>query len=308
MLNALRQKALYHLQAASQSFNYLCRKPLSALFTVIVIAVALALPSFMWVLVNNVSRFTDGWHQGGHISIYLKSPLSEARQEEILAKVRSLPQVGQAVLKTPAQGLEELMKQEGMHDVMGFLPENPLPAMIEVTPALTIGAPAKIDLLARELKVITGVDKVKMDLEWMAKLNAVLGFSARMAHVLMGLLALGVVFIIGNTLRLALHHRHEEVQILKLIGATDSFILRPFMYTGFWYGFLGGLFAVLLVNIIMLSLGMALNQLAVMYQMHVPLHGLSASQILILMAFSIILGLLGARFSVKRQLASIEPY
>jgi len=195
-----------------------------------------------------------------------------------------------------------------MHDIMRYLPENPLPAVIEILPALTVDSPAKFDLLARDLRALPEIDQAKLDMEWISRLHAFLGFAKKAANALMALLALAVVLIIGNTLRLAIHDRHEEIQILKLVGASDTFILRPFLYSGIWYGLAGAVLAVFLVNIFIFSMGIAVNQLAVVYQMHYPLSGMSIRQILLLVFFAIILGWLGARLSVKRQLASIEPY
>jgi len=298
----------YHLQAAVQSLNLLCRKPLANLMTVIVIGIALALPALFWVFNDNLNKLTGGWQRGGHISLYLKSPLTEAEQTAVLEKVQNTEGVGQASLKSAADGLAELTQQEGMHDIMRYLPENPLPAVIDVIPALTIDSPAKLDLLDRQLEALPQVAQAKLDMEWINRLQAISGFVAEIGNALMALLALAVVLIIGNTLRLAIQNRQEEIQILKLIGAADPFILRPFLYSGIWYGLAGAILAVLLVNIFILSLGVAVNQLAFAYQMHYPLTGLSMRQILLLVLFAIILGWLGARLSVKRQLASIEPY
>ncbi|RUR18017.1 cell division protein FtsX [Legionella sp. km535] len=308
MLKRTRSLFVYHAQAAAQSLNLLCRKPLGTMMTVVVIAIALALPALFWVFTDNLGNLTIGWQQGGHISLYLKPSLTQAEQMQLQEKVRSTEGVGQATLKSSEEGLSELTQQEGMHDIMRYLPENPLPSVIEIVPALVIDSPAKLDLLSRQLKALPGVEQVKLDMEWISRLHAILGFVANLANALMALLALAVVLIIGNTLRLAIRNRQEEIQILKLIGATDAFILRPFLYSGIWYGMAGAICAVFLVNIFILSLGIVVNQLAIAYQMHYPLAGLSIRQILILVLFAIILGWLGARLSVKRQLASIEPY
>ncbi|KTD52742.1 permease-like cell division protein FtsX [Legionella quateirensis] len=308
MLKRTQSLFVYHVQAATQSFNLLCRKPLGTMMTVIVIAIALALPALFWVFTDNLGNLTIGWQRGGHISLYLKPSLTQAEQVKLLEKVRSTEGTGQATLKSSEDGLAELTQQEGMHDIMRYLPENPLPSVIEIVPALIIDSPAKLDLLSRQLKALPEVEQVKLDMEWISRLHAILGFAANLANALMALLALAVVLIIGNTLRLAIRNRQEEIQILKLIGATDAFILRPFLYSGIWYGMAGAIFAVFLVNIFILSLGVVVNQLAVAYQMHYPLAGLSIRQILLLVIFAIILGWLGARLSVKRQLASIEPY
>lgn len=307
MLKRTQSLFVYHLQAAIQSLNLLCRKPLATMMTTVVIAIALALPALFWVFTDNLSKLTIGWQQGGHISLYLKrsTPLED---QQLLQKIRNTQGVGQASLKSSADGLAELTQQEGMQDIMRYLPKNPLPSVIEVVPALTVDSPAKVDLLSRELQALPQVEQAKLDMEWINRLHAILGFATNAANALMGLLALAVVFIIGNTLRLAIHNRQEEIQILKLIGASDPFILRPFLYSGIWYGMAGAILAVFLVNIFILSLGIVVNQLAVVYQMHYPLAGLSIRQILLLVLFAIILGWLGARLSVKRQLASIEPY
>ena len=144
-------------------------------------------------------------------------------------------------------------------------------------------------------------------MQWVERLQAILRLTGKLADGLMILFALAVVLIIGNTLRLAVHNRYEEIQVLKLIGAKNAFILRPFLYSGVWYGLLGAIFAILLVNIFMSSLTLVVNQLAATYQMHYSLLGLSIEQVALLGLVAIILGWLGACVSVKRQLAAIEP-
>lgn len=307
MLKKFQPLLAYHLQAATQSLNELCHKPLNTMMTSIVIAIALALPTLFWVFAENLDKLTANWQRGGHISLYLKPHLSAVQQETVLHNVRATVGVGQASLKSDAEGLSELTQQEGMQDIMHYLAENPLPAMIDVIPALSIDSPAKLDLLSRQLHTLSEVEQAKVDMEWIRRLDAILGFAAKFANALLTLLALAVVLIIGTTLRLAIHSRHEEVQILKLVGAQDSFIMRPFLYSGIGYGAVGAVFAVFLVNIFILSLGAAINQLVVAYQMHYPVSLLSMRQILLLVLFAIILGWLGARLSVKRQLAIIEP-
>lgn len=308
MLKNLRTLSAYHLQAANSSLNLLCRKPLATMMTVIVIAIALTLPTLFWVFTDNLEQLTINWQRGGHISLYLKSPLSEAEQAAFVARVRATEGVGNVILKSSEDGLAELQQQEGMHDIMRYLPENPLPAMVDVIPALAINTPAQMEQLFARLKVYPQVEQAKLDMQWITKLHAILGFATKIAHALMALLASAVVLIIGNTLRLAIHNRHEEIQVLKLIGATDPYIARPFLYTGMWYSLAGAIMAVLFVNIFMLSVAVAVKQLAAAYQMHYPIMGLSVKQAYLLVIVSTMLGWLGARLSVKRQLASIEPF
>ena len=307
MLKPLRAWLAYHVQAAVASLNSLWRTPVATAMTVLVIAITLVLPALFWVMTDNMNQLMMSWQRGGHVSLYLKSPLPSADETAFLLRVQHTTGVAQATLKSSADGLAELQKEEGMQDMMRFLPDNPLPALIEVTPTLDVNTADKLDQLYATLKAYPQVEFAKLDLQWVNRLRAILGVVNQLAHGLMILLALAVILIIGNTLRMAIHHRHEEIQVLKLIGAKDSFILRPFLYSGIWYGLAGALFAVLLVNIFILSLTVVVNQLAAAYQMHYSLIGLSVRQIFLLVLSAVILGWFGACLSVRKQLASIEP-
>ncbi len=307
MLARVRALLAYHVQAALTSFNSLCHKPLATIMTVLVIAITLALPALFWVMTDNMEQLTLNWQRGGHISLYLKSTLSAEDELALILRVRGTAGVGHATLKSSAEGLAELQQQEGMQDILRYLPENPLPTVIDVIPSLDANTPNTLQQLFFQLKSFPQVEHAKLDMQWVNRLHAVLGFTAKLAQGLMILLALAVVLIIGNTLRLAIHNRHEEIQVLKLIGAKDSYIVRPFLYSGIWYGLAGAIFAVLLVNIFMLSLTLVVNQLAAAYQMHYSLVGLSVRQITLLILSAIVLGWLGACVSVKRQLTAIEP-
>lgn len=308
MLRTIKPVLEQHLQAALHSLTLLCRKPLATLMTVVVIAIALALPALLGVLTDNVGRLTTNWQRNSHMSLYLQLGLSPVEQNRLLLQVKDTQGVGKATLRSSDEGLNELTQLEGMHDIMRYLPENPLPSVIEVVPSLTVDTPAKIEALFLQLKRLPEVSQAKLDMEWITRFHAILGFFTKASEGSMALLAMAVVFIIGTTLRLAIQNRQEEIQILKLIGATDAFIRRPFLYSGALYGLSGAIVAIFLVNILILGLGLAMKPLVAVYQMHYPLTGLSMRQILQLLSFAFILGLLGAGLSVRRQLASIEPY
>ena len=308
MLTTLKRLAAGHLHAAINSFNFLCRRPIATLITVVVIAITLTLPTLFWVFTNNLSQLTVNWQKSGTVSLYLKPGLTVGQQNQLVTDIRHTQGVGEVTLKTPAEGIKELQRQEGMNDIMRYLPENPLPALIEVTPALALNTPPKMEQLFNRLKALPQVEQAKLDMDWIRRLHAILGFAAEIANALMILLASAVVLIVGNTLRLAIHNRYEEIRVLKLIGASDQFIVRPFLYTGVWYGLIGAVFAVLFVNIFMLSLAVGLQELASAYSMHYPLKGLTVFQAYLIVLAAISLSLLGARLAVKRQLASIEPY
>lgn len=297
----------YHGQAALTSLNSLYRTPIATIMTILVVAVSLTLPAIFWVMTTNMAQLTLNWQRSSPISLYLKTSLSPQDEAALLKRVQQTVGVKQAILKSPAQGLAELQRQEGMENIMRYLPKNPLPALIDVVPTVDMNNPKKIQQLYLQLKAYPQVEQTKMDVLWMKRLSAIFGFTGRMAKGLMAILALAVVLIIANTLRLALHHRYEEVQVLKLIGAKDSFIIRPFLYTGMWYGLAGSIVAVFLVNVFMLSLKLAANQLFAVYQMNYSFGGLSFIQAITLIASAVFLGWLGAFVSIKKQIATIEP-
>jgi cell division transport system permease protein len=306
MLNRARVLGALHVQAAINSLNLLCRRPMATMMTVVVIAMALTLPALFWVCTDNLGQLTKDWQRGGHISLYLKGPMTKAEEMALLEQVRALDGVGAASLKTKEEGLSELQKQEGMQNIMAYLPENPIPAVIDIVPAVSVNDPFKLKQLYERLKALPPVEQAKLDMEWITRLHAITGFIAKIAYVVMALLASVVVLIVANTLRLAINNRREEIQVLKLVGATDAFILRPFLYYGIWYGLAGAIFAVLFVNIFMLSVAVAVEELAQVYHMNYPLLGLSVKQAYSIVLVSVCLGWLGARLSVKRQLSLIE--
>lgn len=307
MLTRLQKLLAYHMQAAINSLIDLCRQPLATAMTVIVIAITLTLPALLWVLTDNITEFTKDWERGGHISLYLDMHLPQSDSLSLLNTVQHIAGVGSAVLKTSEQGLLELQREEGMQDLMSDLPENPLPDVIDVIPSPNLNTPAELKALHARLKALPGVDDAQLDVEWVSRLHALLNISKNFTNGLIILLALTVILIIGNTLRLVINKRQEEVQVLKLIGASEQYIMRPFLYSGLWYGFGGALLALIFVSLFMLSLGLAVKELASAFQVHVSWFGLSFRQVCGLIVCSTFLGWLGACFSVKRQLAQISP-
>lgn len=307
MLTTIRKAMGFHWQAAMSSLVYLCRQPIATGMTVMVIAITLTLPALLWVLTDNLAMLTKDWKRGGHISLYLEMNTSTDASSQLLANIRKTPGVGEAILKTPGDALLELQHQEGMQELINNLPENPLPSVIDVTPALTIVTPQQLEVVYSQLKSLPGIEDAKLDMQWVSRLYALLDLAEHVTRGLMVLLAAAVVFIIGNTLRLVIYKRHEEIQVLKLIGASNPYIVRPFLYSGLWYGLGSAIIAVLLVYLFMLSLGVVLNQLVAAYHMNLPLLGLSMHQAGWLILVSSALGWFGARVSIKRQLALIEP-
>ena len=296
-----------HTQAIKDSEKALRATPWTTLVTVIVLAVTLILPVLFWLLMGHLKPLTHEWREGNEIALYLDSPLSATDETALLARVRATDGVSNVMFMSAETSLKELEQQEGMHDVRRYLPENPLPSVINVMPASTLDTPEKLEQLFQILKNYPHVEQAKLNRDWSNRLYAVLGFMTHLTWLLCVLFGLMVVFIIRNLLRLAAQEHHEEIQVLKLIGATDGFIIRPFLYTGMCLGAVGALLAFLGVHAVLFALSHALHAL-ISAGFGVPLVvKFSLLDALRFVGFGMLLGWLGAYLPLKRQLVCIEP-
>lgn len=295
-----------HKNALLVSHRNLLRSPLATFFTVMVIAVALALPTIFCVFKANIQQLTHTWQQGEHIALYLPVGLSQVDAEDVFERVQQTQGVDYARFISPEAGLLELKKQAGLQDVSAYLPNNPLPAVIEVVPSANIDTTESMQALFDVLSHYPHVEQAKLDLEWVNRLYALLKLVTNLMQSFMVLLGLAVMLIIGNTLRLAIQNRQEEVQLLKLMGATDGFIARPFIYTGLCYGALGAFFALFLTWILFQGVMKTCADALTVFDI-VDVHGLSIFMGFNVFLVSLGLGWLGSFLSVKRQLALIEP-
>ncbi len=299
MLIRLRARYNAHIEAWLRGFNGFIKKPIETLITVLIIAVTLTLPALFSVVGDNWKTLTDHWQQGGHLSLFLNVGVSPADETALLQQVQNTPGVAQAILKSAAESLADLQQQEGMQDVMQYLSENPLPATIDVIPTSAVNTAEKRYALHQQLKSYPHVEKAPLDKQWMKRFYAVLDTVDYIATGFILFLGLVVVFIIVNTLRLAIQSRHEEIEVLTLIGASYAYIIRPFLYLGLLYGFAGAFLAMVLVKLIAFSLMPSVNQLAQDFQLNDIVMGLSFEQDVLLLLSGSLLGWLAARYSVK---------
>lgn len=302
MLKKNNPLMIAHQDALQRSLRFLLQRPLSTLMTLLVIAVTLMLASLCWMATSHVSEFKTNWQHDSHISLYLKDNLSPNEQQAFLTQILSMPGVDKASLTSAADGLVLLSEQEGMQDIADYLPQNPLPAVIDVTPDASLTTPQAVEQFYQSLKILSAVEDAKLDIDWISRLYSVLGFLTQLMQFLMVVLAIAVMLVIGNTLRLIIYHRQEEIQVLQLLGATSSYIMRPFLYSGIWYGFLAACVTIVLVDTFILMLRSGLNQWAELYQMHFSLTMMSGSLILGVIFSAITLGWFAARFTVQRYL------
>lgn len=296
-----------HAQVALESLGRLYRNLLPSIMTAAVIGIALALPSGLYLLLDNLHRLSGSWDGQASISLFLKENVPEAQTESLATRIRAWPEVASLTLISPAQALEEFSAQSGLADALEALDGNPLPAVLIVTPHTAHTTPAAAAALQKKLRGLPEVDLAQLDLEWVQRLAAIIDIARRGILVIGTLLALAVLLVIGNTIRLEIQNRRAEIVVTKLIGATNAFVRRPFLYSGLWYGLLGALLAWLLVVVGFWLLADPVARLAGLYGSDFTLETLPLYSLGLLLAGGILLGLLGSWLAVGRHLSAIEP-
>lgn len=291
-----------HQEACKRSIWLLLRQPWSSLMTIVMIAITMMLAMLCWSATHQISVLGEYWQQSEHISLYLKQTLNEREQQHFLKQVQALSGVESAVLTTPAEGLALLSQQEGMQDIMQYMPQNPLPPVIQVIPSTRLQTPEEIKRFFQNFQHASEVDEVKFDTDWVERLYTVLGFLQQLVRFLMILFAVAVTLVIGNTLRLMIHNRYDEIRVLQLVGAPNQFIMRPFLYSGVWYGVLAAVLAIVFVDIFMVLLRTGVNQWAEYYHMHLTISLVPVSGMLGLIAAAMGLSWTGARLTLKYYL------
>jgi len=298
---------LRHAQVALSSLGRLYRSPLASLMTAAVIGIALALPAGLYLLTGNLQQLSTRWDGAASLSLFLKHSVTEQQAQALHDKLMEWPEIERIDLISPAQALAEFRELSGFGDALDVLEENPLPAVLAIKPVPgTTDSTAISDLLDR-LRTLPEVDIAQLDLQWVKRFNAIVDIVQRSIWVMAALLGLAVLLITGNTIRLEIQSRREEIEVTKLIGATNAFIRRPFLYSGLWYGATGALLATLLVELAFLQMATPVGQLAGLYQSGFSLQTLALSDTLLLILSGAILGLFGAWIAVGRHMSAIEP-
>jgi cell division transport system permease protein len=296
-----------HTQVALESLGRLYRNRVPSLMTAAVIAIALAMPSGLYLLLGNLERLSGSWDGQASLSVFLKNKVTATEANTLLKRVREWPEIGSVQLITPEQALDEFSQRSGFADVLGALEENPLPVVLIVIPTGEHTRPEAASALRERLSTLPETELAQLDLQWVQRLTAMLEIARRGVLVVSALLALAVLLVIGNTIRLEIQNRHEEILVTKLIGATNGFVRRPFLYCGIWYGALGALIAWLLVETGFWLLSGPVAQLAGLYQSDFSLETLPFQLLGLLLAAGASLGLLGSWLAVGRHLDAIEP-
>lgn len=298
---------LRHAQVLLASLGQLARAPGSTVMTVCAIGITLALPTLLYLMVDNIKSMSHSWQGRPQVSVFLKQHVSTEGIESLQRNLLERAEIKSSQLITSDQALEEFKKQSGFGRALDLLGENPLPASIVIQFNDDHSFPSIVEGLVEELRSRPEVDFAQWDMAWVKRLHVILKLVQRAVIVLATLLGLAVVIIISNTIRLAILNRRDEIEIMKLIGATDRFIRRPFLYGGVIQGLLGALFAVAIVIVCLKLLDGPVVELLDLYRGTFTASGVTGRTFSLLLAAGSGLGWLAARAAVGRYLRQIEP-
>ena len=294
-----------HVSTAIGALGRLSRQPFASLMIILVISVTLALPAAINVIVKNVQSVSGSWDNALDFSVYLKQDISVSEAEGLARLIRQRADIESVDLITADQALAEFKQQSGFGEALDQLGENPLPHTLVVRPGPG-NTGASLILLQEEIGNLPETELVQADTEWVQRFHAILDIVRQAIALCSALLGIAIVVIIGNTIRLDIQNRREEIEVTKLIGASNAFVRRPFLWTGFWYGLLGGSVALLLVQYGLYLLEGPVSRLAGLYQGNVSVASLSLAESSALLGIAVLLGLIASWVTSARHMRRIE--
>ncbi len=296
-----------HTQALLGSIGRLVRHPFATVLTLLVIGLALALPMALSLFVTNAQVATGGFTNAVDMSVYFKTDVPLAKAQQLAADARQRSAVAEVTVISADKALEEFRTYSGFGTALEALKENPLPHVLHVRPRPEATSAAALESLRHYFSAWPEVDIVQIDSAWVMRFNAILEVLRKLLVIASVLLGAGVLAVIGNTIRLEILNRRAEIEVTKLVGGTNRFVRRPFLYTGMLYGLGGAVLAWLIVEAAVAILGQPVATLAQLYGSRYTLQGPSNDDICIVLAAGLVLGWLGAWISAARHLRSIEP-
>lgn len=304
--NQLIAYFLHHIQSLIFSFGKIYQAPVSTIMTVAVIGITLSLPGGFYLFLKNINAMSGDYRSITQITLYLDIKLSEKKARAFEREISGMKNVQSTEFISRQASLEAFRESSGFGKSIDTLANNPLPHTIIVEPLDEADTFAVKNLL-NTLQASPQVNIAKLDTEWLERLYTILEIAKRSVVIVTILFSIAVLLIIGNTIRLDIQNRYQEIIVTKLIGATNAFIRRPFLYGGVWYGLLGGLMSWLIVEIGYLAISGPLNRLNLLYQADLELITFTFQDFIVLVTSSTLLGLAGSWIAVARHLNQIEP-
>ena len=296
-----------HAQTLVGSLGRMVHQPFATLMTMGVVAVALALPLFLNLFLTNVRSATGNWNDAFDLSVYMDKKTGTGRTAGLAKQLRQLSDVAAVRVITADQALAEFRNDSGFGKALDALTDNPLPDTLIVTPAVPASTPQGTAALRGAIAAMPDVQSVQIDTDWVTRLYAMLDILRRIVLLTAGLLGAGVVLIVGNTIRLDILNRRAEIEVMKLVGASDGFARRPFLYAGIWYGLGGGLMALILVALAAVILAKPVESLAKLYGSPFRLQGLGFTTGLWVLGLAACLAWVGSWLAATRHIRGIEP-
>lgn len=298
---------LNHAHGLFSSLGRLSRTPFTSAMTILVLTVAIALAGGFYIMVGNVAQLTGNIQSSNQMSLFLRDTVSENSGIKLADKLKENQNIESVKFISKKQALEEFKENSGLNEALNALEGNPLPSVIQLTPKNILLNKHVVDDLQAELKQLPQVEFILVDMQWVEKVRTimmVIGIAVKLVSLLLGF---AVLFITGNTIRLELHNRQDEVFISKLVGATHSFIQRPFLYTGFWLGFISGFISWLIISIMLLILKGPVEKLSSLYNSSFELHFLNFYEFVLIITIPAILSILGSWAVLNYQLRQLKP-
>ena len=295
----------HHQRVCHSTLNELLGNPFTSLMTWLVIGIALGLPLILYTVLQNASSISGDWGGKPRVALYLTQEVTLEVGQRLAGDIEQRADIDETVFLSSASALKEFQRRSGFGDVLSTLDRNPLPHVIEVV--LADPDPIGLGKLVSAWEADLLIESVSVDLQWLERLFALLVFAERLVTALAIVLGLGVMLIMGNTIRLAIESRRKEIEVIKLVGGTDAFVRRPFLYLGFWYGLGGAVIAFFLLQMSLYFLSTPIEMLAQSYRSDFALQGPGFLGNLLLLASGSILGVIGSVLAVSRNLADIEP-
>jgi len=295
-----------HFNMAGQSLARLLHQPFASFMIVLVIAVTLALPAALNLIVKNAAAVSGSWENALDFSVFLNRDLSASEADTLARLIEQRADVENVQLITAQEALAEFKLQSGFGDAMDQLSQNPLPHTLVVRPS-GVNTSESLVILREELANLPETDLVQVDTEWVQRFHAILDIVREAIIIGSALLGTAIIVIIGNTIRLDIQNRREEIEVTKLIGASNAFVRRPFLWAGFWYGLLGSLLAIGLVQYGIYLLQAPIARLAGLYRSRISVVTFELPEIGIVIGVGVFLGLVGSWFAASRHMRRIEP-
>jgi cell division transport system permease protein len=296
-----------HAQTLVGSLGRIVKYPFASLLTMGVIAMALALPLFLNLFLSNLRSATGDWNDAFDLSVYMDKKAGAARTGSLAKQLRLRGDVAGVRVITAEQAMAEFRDTSGFGKALDALTDNPLPDTLIVTPSLDASTPQGTAKLKEAIAAMPDVQTVQLDTEWVKRLHAMLDILRRVVALTAGLLGASVVLIVGNTIRLDILNRRAEIEVMKLVGASDGFARRPFLYSGVWYGLGGGLIAIILVAVAAAVLARPVDSLAALYGSQFHLQGLKFAAAAQVLGLAVALAWLGSWLAATRHIRGIAP-